>query len=64
MQPSPLYKSVRRAPAKSQTELCGAPTLARNGASPMEIRDLGIFLDYFGKVHHRTMRVVRCNAIE
>jgi len=26
----------------------------------MEIRDLGIFLDYFGKVHHRTMRVVRC----
>ena len=30
----------------------------------MEIRDLGIFLDYFRKVHHRTMRVVRCNAIE
>jgi uncharacterized damage-inducible protein DinB len=26
----------------------------------MEIRDLGIFLDYFGKVHHRTTRVVRC----
>lgn len=26
----------------------------------MEIWDLGIFLDYFGKVHHRTMRVVRC----
>jgi len=26
----------------------------------MEIRDLGIFLDYFGKIHHRTMRVVRC----
>jgi len=26
----------------------------------VEIRDLGIFLDYFGKVHHRTMRVVRC----
>ena len=26
----------------------------------MEIRDLGIFLDYFGKVHQRTMRVVRC----
>jgi len=26
----------------------------------MEVRDLGIFLDYFGKVHHRTMRVVRC----
>ncbi|MGD0466772.1 MAG: DinB family protein [Terriglobales bacterium] len=26
----------------------------------MEIRDLGIFLDYFNKVHHRTMRVVRC----
>lgn len=23
----------------------------------MEIRDLGIFLDYFGKVHHRTMRL-------
>jgi len=30
----------------------------------MEIRDLGIFLDYFRKVHNRTMRVVRCNAIE
>ena len=26
----------------------------------MEIRDLGIFLDYFGKVHERTMRVARC----
>jgi len=26
----------------------------------MEIRDLGIFLDYFNKVHQRTMRVVRC----
>ena len=26
----------------------------------MEIRDLGIFLDYVGKVHQRTMRVVRC----
>ncbi len=26
----------------------------------MEIRDLGIFLDYFGKIHERTMRVVRC----
>lgn len=26
----------------------------------MEIRDLGIFLDYFNKVHERTMRVVRC----
>jgi len=26
----------------------------------MEIRDLSIFLDYFGKVHERTMRVVRC----
>lgn len=26
----------------------------------MEIQDLGIFLDYFGKVHQRTMRVVRC----
>jgi uncharacterized damage-inducible protein DinB len=26
----------------------------------VEIRDLGIFLDYFGKVHQRTMRVVRC----
>jgi uncharacterized damage-inducible protein DinB len=26
----------------------------------MEIRDLGIFLDYFGKVHQRTMRVVHC----
>jgi uncharacterized damage-inducible protein DinB len=25
----------------------------------VEIRDLGIFLDYFGKVHQRTMRVVR-----
>lgn len=26
----------------------------------MEIRDLAIFLDYFNKVHQRTMRVVRC----
>jgi uncharacterized damage-inducible protein DinB len=26
----------------------------------VEIRDLGIFLDYFGKIHERTMRVVRC----
>ncbi len=26
----------------------------------MEIRDLGIFLDYFDKVHERTMRVARC----
>jgi uncharacterized damage-inducible protein DinB len=26
----------------------------------MEIRDLGVFLDYFSKVHQRTMRVVRC----
>lgn len=26
----------------------------------MEIRDLSIFLDYFSKVHQRTMRVVRC----
>jgi uncharacterized damage-inducible protein DinB len=26
----------------------------------MEIRDLNIFLDYFDKVHERTMRVVRC----
>ncbi len=26
----------------------------------MEIRDLGIFLNYFGRVHHRTMRVTRC----
>jgi uncharacterized damage-inducible protein DinB len=26
----------------------------------VEIRDVGIFLDYFGKVHQRTMRVVRC----
>ncbi len=26
----------------------------------MEIPDLGIFLDYFGKIHERTMRVVRC----
>jgi uncharacterized damage-inducible protein DinB len=26
----------------------------------MEIQDLGIFLDYFNKVHQRTMRVVRC----
>ena len=26
----------------------------------MEIRDLGIFLDYFDKVHRRTMKVVRC----
>jgi uncharacterized damage-inducible protein DinB len=26
----------------------------------MEIRDLSIFLDYFSKVHERTMRVVRC----
>ena len=26
----------------------------------MEIRDLGIFLDYFSKVHQRTMRVARC----
>jgi uncharacterized damage-inducible protein DinB len=26
----------------------------------MEIRDLSIFLDYFSKVHQRTMRVARC----
>jgi uncharacterized damage-inducible protein DinB len=26
----------------------------------MEIRELGIFLDYFSKIHQRTMRVVRC----
>jgi uncharacterized damage-inducible protein DinB len=26
----------------------------------MEIRDLSLFLDYFGKIHQRTMRVVRC----
>ncbi|HTZ96405.1 MAG TPA: hypothetical protein VMB18_08420 [Terriglobales bacterium] len=26
----------------------------------MEIRDLSVFLDYFGKIHQRTMRVVRC----
>jgi uncharacterized damage-inducible protein DinB len=26
----------------------------------MEIRDLGVFLDHFDKVHQRTMRVVRC----
>lgn len=26
----------------------------------MEIRDLGIFLDYFNKIHQRTVRVVRC----
>jgi uncharacterized damage-inducible protein DinB len=26
----------------------------------MESRDLAIFLDYFNKVHQRTMRVVRC----
>jgi len=26
----------------------------------MEIRDLGIFLDYFNKVHQRIMRVARC----
>lgn len=26
----------------------------------MEIRDLSVFLDYFAKIHHRTMRVVRC----
>ena len=26
----------------------------------MEIRDLSTFLDYFDKVHQRTMRVVRC----
>jgi len=26
----------------------------------MEIRDLGVFLDYFGRLHQRTMRVVRC----
>jgi uncharacterized damage-inducible protein DinB len=26
----------------------------------MEIRDLSIFLDYFGKIHERTVRVVRC----
>lgn len=26
----------------------------------MEIRDLGIFLDYFDKVHERTMRIARC----
>ena len=26
----------------------------------MEIRDLSTFLDYFGKLHQRTMRVVRC----
>ena len=26
----------------------------------MEIKDLAVFLDYFSKVHQRTMRVVRC----
>ena len=26
----------------------------------MEIRELGVFLDYFGRLHQRTMRVVRC----
>jgi uncharacterized damage-inducible protein DinB len=26
----------------------------------MEIRDLAVFLDYFNKVHQRTMRVARC----
>jgi uncharacterized damage-inducible protein DinB len=26
----------------------------------MENRDLGVFLDYFGRIHQRTMRVVRC----
>jgi len=26
----------------------------------MEIRDLGVFLDYFNKVHQRTVRVARC----
>jgi hypothetical protein len=26
----------------------------------VEIRDLGTFLDYFNKVHQRTMRVVGC----
>ena len=26
----------------------------------MEIRDIGVFLDYFDKIHQRTMRVVRC----
>ena len=26
----------------------------------MEIRDLGVFLDYLSKIHERTMRVVRC----
>ena len=30
----------------------------------MEIRDLGLFLDYFNKVHHRTMRVVRCIPLD
>jgi hypothetical protein len=26
----------------------------------MEIHDLNVFLDYFDKIHKRTMRVVRC----
>jgi len=26
----------------------------------MEIRDLSTFIDYFGKIHQRTMRVVQC----
>ena len=30
----------------------------------MEIRDLGLFLDYFNKVHERTMRVARCIPAE
>jgi uncharacterized damage-inducible protein DinB len=34
--------------------------LGRDEVRDMEIRDLGIFLDYFGKVHDRTVRVVRC----
>jgi uncharacterized damage-inducible protein DinB len=40
--------------------ICAAIDTCKKWRMNMEIRDLGIFLDYFGKVHHRTMRVVRC----
>jgi uncharacterized damage-inducible protein DinB len=30
----------------------------------MEIRDLSTFLDYFGQIHQRTMRVARCIPAE
>jgi hypothetical protein len=34
--------------------------LKANLEAKMEIHDLSLFLDYFNRVHERTMRVVRC----